>query len=61
MSLFPFSQTCREDLFDPRTPSCRRFGASETSAFDSQRHRRTRETAAVRPQLAYPCWIAHAP
>eukprot|EP00966_Prymnesium_polylepis_P120123 2776055-Prymnesium_polylepis.2 len=29
MSVFPFSQTCRKDLLDPRTPSSRRFGRSQ--------------------------------
>mmetsp|Transcript_9448 Transcript_9448/g.22721 ORF Transcript_9448/g.22721 Transcript_9448/m.22721 type:complete len:209 (-) Transcript_9448:65-691(-) len=35
MSVLLFSQTCRVDLLDPRTPSSRRFGRTALRAFDS--------------------------
>jgi hypothetical protein len=35
MCVFSFSQTCLEELLDPRTPTSRHFGATRTRAFDS--------------------------
>ena len=49
MSAILFSQTCREDLLDPKTPSCRHFGEKGTR-HSTQRHRLTRE--AVEPSAA---------
>eukprot|EP00966_Prymnesium_polylepis_P040513 940082-Prymnesium_polylepis.1 len=49
MGLFLFSQTCRKKVLDPRTPSCRRFGARKEHAQSTQRHRLTREAAEPSP------------